>query len=107
MKSHIKIEKAIVKSGDIEIQKQKFHQHKRPISIKNIAINKIVYNKVSFGKKGFKYVIDYKDSKKTKPLYIFLPKMSAYRKDFDETKYVSFLIKDEIIRKIQCNSGES
>ena len=32
----------IIKFGDIEIQKQKFHQHKRPISIKNIDINKIV-----------------------------------------------------------------
>ena len=30
--------------------KQKFYQHKRPISIKNIDINKIVVsNKVSFG----------------------------------------------------------
>ena len=29
------------------------------------------------------------------PLCIFLPKMSAYRKDFDETKYVSFLIIDD------------
>ena len=25
----------------------------------------------------------------------FLSKMSAYRKDFDETKYISFLIKDD------------
>ena len=74
MKSYTKIEKAIVKSGDIEIQKQKFHQHKRPISIKNIAINKIVYNKVSFGKKGFKYFIDYKGSKKTKPYVYFSQK---------------------------------
>ena len=38
-----------------------------------------------------------------KPLCIFLPKMSAYRKDCDETKYVSFLIKDDkLLRKIQC-----
>ena len=29
------------------------------------------------------------------PLCIFLPKMSAYRKDFDETRYVSFLIIDD------------
>ena len=44
---------------------QKFHQHKRPISIKNIDINKIVVsNKVTFGKKGFKYVTGYKDAKK-------------------------------------------
>ena len=58
-------------------------------------INKIVVsNKASLGTKGFKYFIGYKDTKKIIPLYIFLPKMSAYRKDFSETKYVSFLIKD-------------
>ena len=28
------MEKAIIKSGDIEIEKQKFQQHKKPISIK-------------------------------------------------------------------------
>ena len=89
------MEKTIIKFGDIEIGKQKFHQHKRPISIKNIDINKIVVsNKVSFGKKGFKYFIGYKDAK-IRPLCIFLPKMSAYRRDFDETKYMSFLIKDD------------
>ena len=56
----------IIKFGDIEIQKQKFHQYKRPISIKNIDINKIVVsnNKVSFGKKRFKYFIGYNDDKK-------------------------------------------
>ena len=27
--------------------------------------------------------------------YVFLPKMSAYRKDFDETNYMSFLMKDD------------
>ena len=49
---------------------------------------------VSFGKKGFKYFIDYKDDK-IKSLCIFLPKLSTYRRDFDETKYLSFLIKDD------------
>ena len=39
------MEKTIIKCGDIEIEKQKFHQHKRPISIKNIDINKIVASK--------------------------------------------------------------
>ena len=76
-----------MKFGDIKIQNPKFHLHKEPISIKNIDINKIVVsNKVSFGKKAFKYFIGYKDAKKNKPLCIFLPKMSTYRKDFDETK---------------------
>ena len=84
------MEKAIIKFGDIEIEKQKFHQHKLLISIKTRGINKIVVsNKVSFGKKGFKYFIGYKDAK-IRPLCIFLPKMSAYRRDFDETKYVFF-----------------
>ena len=32
---------------------------------------------------------------KNRPLYMFPPKMSAFRKDFDETKYISFLIKDD------------
>ena len=36
-----------VKFGDIEIEKQKFYQCKKPISIKNIDMNKItVSNKV-------------------------------------------------------------
>ena len=26
-----------------------------------------------------------------------LPKMNAYRRDFDETKYMSFLIKNELL----------
>ena len=81
----------IIKFGDSEIQKPKFRQHKEPISIRNIDINKIVVsNKISFGKKAFKHFIGYKDGKKIKPLCIFLPKMSAYRKDFDETRYVFF-----------------
>ena len=55
---------------------------------KNIDFNKIVVsNKVSFGKKGFKYFIGLKNAKKIRPLYILPPKMSAYRRDFDETIY--------------------
>ena len=49
------MEKTIIKFDDIKTPKQKFHQHKRPISIKNVDIDKIVVsNKVPFGKKGFK-----------------------------------------------------
>ena len=40
----------IIKLGDIEIEKQKFHQYKEPILIKNRDINKIIVsNEVSFG----------------------------------------------------------
>ena len=40
------MEKIVIKFDDIEIEKRKFHQHKRPISINKIDINKtVVYNK--------------------------------------------------------------
>ena len=55
----------------------------------------IVSNKISYGKKGFKYLIGYKNAKKIRPLCIFLPNMNAYRKDFDKTKHIAFLIKDD------------
>ena len=90
------MEKTYVKFDDIEIKNQKFRQHKTPISIENIDINKIVVsNKVSFGKKSFKYFIGYKDAKKIRPLCISFPKINAYRRDFERTKYMSFLIKDD------------
>ena len=86
----------IIKFGDIEIEEQNFYQHERPISIKDMYNIKIVVsNKVSLAKKGFKYFIGCKDAKKIRPLFTFLPEMSAYRADFDETKYMSFLIKDD------------
>ena len=62
------MEKTIITFGDIEIQKQKFHQHKGPISIKNVDMDKIV-----FSKKGFIYFIGYKDPKKLN-IYIYFSK---------------------------------
>ena len=54
LKVYIKMEKAIIKFGDIEIEKQKFFQYKTHISIKNIDTDNIVVsNKASFGKKRF------------------------------------------------------
>ena len=68
---------------------------KKFISKLNIINKILVSNEVSFGKKGFKYFIGYKDAKKIRPVCIFLIKVSAYRRHFDETKYVSFSIKDD------------
>ena len=51
-------------------------------------------NKVTFGKSGFKYFTGYKDDEKVELLCIFLPKMRRYTTSFDETKCMSFLIKD-------------
>ena len=64
MKAYIKMENAIIKSGDIEIQKQSTYF----TNIKDLfqeKINKVlVSNKVCFGKKWYKYFIGYKDTKK-------------------------------------------
>ena len=64
--------------------------------IKNIDINKIVV------------------SNKNRSLCMFLPKMSVYRRDFDETKYISFLInnsflirRDELLEKYNEVFGKS
>ena len=45
-------------------------------------------------KKSFKYFVGYKEAKRTRPLSIFLPQMVAYGRDFNETRYMYFLIKD-------------
>ena len=45
--------KKFIKFDGTEIEKYKCHQHKSPVTINNIVINKIVVaNKASFGKKG-------------------------------------------------------
>ena len=65
------MEKTVIKFDDVKIPKQKFHHHKRPISIKKVDNNEIVVsNKVSFRKKGFKYFIDYEDPTKLS-LYVY------------------------------------
>ena len=82
--------------GNIEVEKHKFYQHKNPISIDDINIDRIVgSNMVPFGKKDFKYFTGYKDdSEKTMLLCIMLPKMGPHRRDFDKTTYMSFLMKE-------------
>ena len=69
------MEKTVIKFDDIEIEKQKFYQYNRSISIKNVDIDEIaVSNKVSFGKKSSKYFIGYKDTKKLDDYAYFFQK---------------------------------
>ena len=89
------MDKEIITFGDTEVEKHKFHQHKRHILIDNVNINKIVSKAIFFGRKDFTYFTGYKNDRKMRPLCIILLKMGAYRRDFDETKYISFLIKDD------------
>ena len=58
--------------------------------INNIDINEIVAsnNKFPLGKKDFKYFIGYKDNKEFRPLWIFFPEMSIYKRYFDKTKCI-------------------
>ena len=55
----------------------------------DVDTNKIIVSiKVPFGQKGFKYFIGYEDNEK-------VPKMCGYQKNIEETKYMSFLVKDD------------
>ena len=73
MEEHTKMEKSNYKFGDIEIEKQKFHQCKMTISVKDIDLNKRVVsnkNKVTFGRKSFKHFISFIDAKKLDLMHI-------------------------------------
>ena len=66
----------------LKSKNKNFTNIKDLFSIKNIDVNKtVVSNKVSFGKKGLKYLICYKDAKKIDLYVYFSQKMSAYRKN--------------------------
>ena len=71
MKVFIKMKKTTIKFDDLEIQKQNFHQHIRPISVKNVDINKVVVsNKLSFGKNDLNTLLAKKIIKKL-DLYVY------------------------------------
>ena len=70
--------KEFITFDDIEIGKQKFHCPKSPI------------NWFSFGKKSFDYFIDYKNNKRIRSLCLMLLKVSAYRRNFHESRYMAF-----------------
>ena len=93
LKPHSKMDKKIVKS---EIEDWEFCRYKSPILINNKDINKIVVSKkVPFGEEDSKYFIGYKDNEEIRPLCIFFPEMSIYKRCSDKTKCMYFLIKDE------------
>ena len=94
------MDKKVAKFGGTEIEKYKFHQHKSHFSIKNIDINKlIISNQFSFCKKDFKYCVDYKQSKKVRPLRIFLPRITVYSGKNHNISTYPFLF---IIRRFEC-----
>ena len=97
-----KMRKEIIMFDNNKVEKHKFHQHKNPISMYDVNINRIVVStKFPFSKKGFKYFIGYENYyEEIMSLCILLPKLSGYKRHFDETKYMSFLIKNnELLEK--------
>ena len=90
------MDKKIIKFHGTEIEEYEFHQYKSPVSINNIDIDKIkVSNKFIFDKQDFKYFIGCKDNKEIRPLCIFSPEMSIYKRYSDKNKCMYFMIKDE------------
>ena len=64
--------------------------------INNLDINKvIVSNAFTFSKQDFNYYIGYKDNKEIRPLCIFFPEMSRFKRYSNKTKYMCFMIEDE------------
>ena len=46
-----------------------------------------------------KYFIGYDDGRKVRPISVMLPKMHTFRRNFDELKYISFVIKNDELLK--------
>ena len=70
----------------MKLKKNKFHQHKTPICLRDVDIEKVlVSNKISFIEKIYKYFIGYLyNDNEVKSLHIMLPNTSAYVKHYDE-----------------------
>ena len=91
------MDKTIIKFDDNETEEYKFHQYKCLILIENIDINKmVVSNKFLFSKQDFKYFIGYIDNKEIRPLCIFFPEVSIYKRFSDKTKCMYFMIKYDL-----------
>ena len=82
----------IITFGNNEAERHKCYQHKDPISIHNVKIDRIVvFSKFPFGKKDFKCFISYKDDRNVTPLTIILPNMSTYKKKLIKLNIYVFL----------------
>ena len=65
LKPYIRINKKFITFYDTGTEEYKFYQYKKSVPTNDVDINEIVVsNKLPFGKKDFKYFVDYKVDKK-------------------------------------------
>ena len=90
-----------VNFGDKKINKRDVYKNKKLFKIEDIDINKIlVSKKESYGtKNSLKYFIGYNDDDTVRPLFIKLPQMIGYVKQFDSNKTMSFKVIDNKLLK--------
>ena len=86
---------------DKKINKSSFYKNKKLFSLNDIDFKKIlVSKKESYGtKNSLKYFIGYNDDDVIRPLYILLPQMIGYVKQFDSNKTMSFKVSDNKLLK--------
>ena len=81
---YIKYGKETITSGNVEIEKYKFHHYKNPILLNDADIDNIFISKdISSTKKNLKCFFRYLDGYKIKPFSIIPQKKSAYLKGYD------------------------
>ena len=73
----MKMREKILKSGNIQVNKNEFRKSKQPIDLDIINVDQIVVSeKFKHSNGGFKYFIGYKECEIVKPLCNILPQMS-------------------------------
>ena len=72
----------MVRLGEKEIAKEKFHAAKKPIRIENVNVDNIATSKLIKTKTKSKYLIGIKLEKAIRPFVLIMPIMSGYVKTF-------------------------
>ena len=101
--------KKIITFGDVENKKLKFCQHKNLISIYNVNIEFLTkfLTRFVWVKMVLNILLSTKMIMKSLPLCVIFPKMSLYRKYFDETKICIYLIKNDELLEIYNDVWDS
>ena len=90
-----------VNFGDKKIKKINFYKNKKVIKIDDTDVSKILVSKEEpYGSKNsFKYFIGYNGNHVIRPLYIKLPQIIGYIKNFESNITMSFKISDKQLLK--------